>query len=229
MENKNAILLLSGELLLNVKLKKDSSKIENTLRILSKKELKSQLSTNEAKNTFWINIYNAYFQILASRNLNIGKAIFKIKEINIASTFFSLDDIEHGILRKYRWKKSFGYLPNFFQSAYIKELAVSKVDYRIHFALNCGAKSCPPIAFYTLMELNKQLDDAMYAFLFSETSINHKTKTIKTSKLLFWYQGDFGGLKGINQLLKTVFKLEEKSYKLKYNPYSWEPYLEHYV
>lgn len=30
----------------------------------------------------------------------------------------------------------------------IKKLAVSNLDYKIHFALNCGGKICPPIRFY---------------------------------------------------------------------------------
>jgi thiol-disulfide isomerase/thioredoxin len=34
-----------------------------------------------------------------------------------------------------------------------------KVDYRIHFALNCGAKSCPPIVYYSPEKLDQQLED----------------------------------------------------------------------
>ncbi|WP_434036937.1 DUF547 domain-containing protein [Formosa sp. 4Alg 33] len=224
-----SLLTLSETLLLCVKTKKDSSDIEHELSRMALTELYSQLSTDQEKNTFWINIYNAYFQILAGRDHTQGKHIFKVKTITIARTHFSLDDIEHGILRKYRWKKSLGYLPNLFVAPLIKKLAVRAVDYRIHFALNCGAKSCPPIAFYTLDKLDQQLDDAMYAFLSSETTVNSETKTIQTSKLLFWYQGDFGGLKGVRYMLKTVLSIENNSYALKYNSYSWEPQLENYV
>lgn len=53
-------------------------------------------------------------------------------------------------LRKHRWKWSFGYLPNPFELILIRNLAVQKVDCRIHFALNCGPKSCPQIGFNTL-------------------------------------------------------------------------------
>ena len=229
MKNYKRLLTLSETLLLNVKLKKDTREIEQELSAYDLSELYSQLATDIKKNAFWINIYNAYFQILARRNHSQGMAIFKIKGITIAETLFSLDDIEHGILRRFRWKKSLGYLPNLLVSRLIKKLAVQTVDYRIHFALNCGAKSCPPIAFYTLDKLDQQLDDAMYAFLSSETTINHKTKTIQTSKLLFWYQGDFGGLLGVKRTLKQVLQLESTSYTLKYNSYSWESQLENYV
>ncbi|CDF78106.1 conserved hypothetical protein (DUF547) [Formosa agariphila KMM 3901] len=229
MENSNRLLTISGALLLQVKLKKESRELEETLGMLSMAELYSELITDSEKNTFWINIYNAYFQILFSRDSTLGKAIFRNKDINIAQTYFSLDDIEHGILRRYRWKQSLGYFRNPFASRIVKKLAVSTIDYRIHFALNCGAKSCPPIAFYTLDALDEQLKEAMYSFLSSETSVNINTNTVHTSKLLFWYQGDFGGVKGVKAMLNTVLQIEINSYSLKYNSYSWEPHLENFV
>ncbi|PNW28463.1 DUF547 domain-containing protein [Formosa algae] len=229
MSNSNSIVGLSGTLLLHVKLNKDTKSLEQDLGNLSLKDLQSQLTTDQTKQTFWINIYNAYFQILATQNQTQGKHIFKIKSVNIAHTQFSLDDIEHGILRKYRWKKSLGYIQNPFVSALIKALAVQTIDFRIHFALNCGAKSCPPIAFYTLDKLDEQLDNAMYSFLSSETSIHRNTNTVQTSKLLFWFQGDFGGLKGVRRMLNKVLQIENNTYTLKYNAYSWEPHLENFV
>jgi len=41
---------------------------------------------------------------------------------------------------------------------------VSPVDPRIHFALVCGAKSCPPIKVYTPTSLQEGLDTATMAF-----------------------------------------------------------------
>jgi hypothetical protein len=229
MENFSNLLSLSGDLLLNVKMKSDLRVIEQKLRSISMTEMFCQLYTDEEKQTFWINIYNAYYQILASSVKTQRKSIFSKKEIFIAQTLFSLDDIEHGILRKYRWKKSFGYLPNPFASFLIRKLAVKEIDYRIHFALNCGAKSCPPIAFYALKKINNQLDEAMHAFIESETTIDTKNKIIFASKLMYWYQGDFGGLKGVKHTLKKVLQVEIGSYKLKFNPYSWEAHLEKYA
>lgn len=42
--------------------------------------------------------------------------------------------------------------------------AVQPMDKRIHFALVCGAKSCPPIRVYTPDELEEGLDAAAAAF-----------------------------------------------------------------
>lgn len=131
-------------------------------------------------------------------------------------------------LRKHRWKWSFGYLPNPFVSIVIRNLAVQKVDFRIHSALNCGAKSCAPIAFYTLEKLDKQLSDTMHSFIISETAIDMNNKTVATSKLLYWYRGDFGGTSGIKKVLQQVLELQFNTCKLSFNEYSWEPHLENY-
>ena len=42
--------------------------------------------------------------------------------------------------------------------------AVQPMDKRIHFALVCGAKSCPPIRVYTAEDLDEGLDAAASAF-----------------------------------------------------------------
>ena len=42
---------------------------------------------------------------------------------------------------------------------------ICTIHYRIHFALNCGAKSCPPIKTFTGEEVDTQLNLATQAFL----------------------------------------------------------------
>ena len=155
--------------------------------------------------------------------------IFTKKVIVIASKSFSLDNIEHDILRKYRWKFSMGYLPKFFPGKLIKQLAVSKIDYRIHFALNCGAKSCPPIAFYSYDKIDQQLDLASRNFLKSETVVNDELKEITTSKILSWFKGDFGGKKGIRKILGKEFGKDLSGYKIRFNDYDWDSVLKNYA
>jgi len=229
MANKNSLLSISEELLLHVKIKADTNLEEMALKNSSIIQLQNELKTDDAKKSFWINVYNAYFQLLIGKYKGQRKGLFSKKEIFIAQTRFSLDDIEHGILRKYTWKWSFGYIPDPFVSLLTRNLAVKKTDYRIHFALNCGAKSCPPIAFYIFNNIDKQLNDAMFSFLISETTINNQTKIINTSKLLYWYKGDFGGSKGIKTIISKVFESDLTKYKLVYNKYNWESQLENYT
>ncbi|WP_305952002.1 DUF547 domain-containing protein [Emticicia oligotrophica] len=224
MKNKLSINLteLSGKLLLHVKKHEDTTITQTLLENITVERLTDELNTDDVKKCFWINIYNAYYQLLALKYNQTRGDIFKRKEIKIARNQFSLDDIEHGILRKYRWKFSLGYLPNIFVSVLIKKLTVNVVDYRIHFALNCGAISCPPIAFYKIEQINTQLENAMFSFIEAETEIDETKKTIQTSKLMLWFKGDFGGKRGIKQMLEYVFEKELNGYKINYKAYNWD-------
>ena len=50
-------------------------------------------------------------------------------------------------------------------------LVVKEVDPRIHFALVCGAKSCPPIRVFSAANLEFGLAAAAKNFLDSETTV----------------------------------------------------------
>jgi hypothetical protein len=121
-----------------------------------------------------------------------------------------------------------GYLPQFLPSKLIKRLAVSKIDYRIHFTLNCGAKSCPPIAFYKYEDLEKQLTIATKSFLKSETDIDTVGKVLHTSKILQWFKGDFGRKKKIRSLLSKVLNRDFSGYSIKFKDYDWSALLKNY-
>ena len=138
---------LSEKLLLAVKMQQDTTSFVAKIEALPRKELEQELSTDMHKKAFWINIYNAFFQILRKEKGLVKPNIYRDQVIVIAGQAFSLDDIEHGILRKNQYKYPIGFLRKIFSGRLIKRLAVDELDYRIHFALNCGAKSCPPIAF----------------------------------------------------------------------------------
>lgn len=220
---------LSQELLLAVKMNEPLEDLLILIADLDLGELKNQLKNDTNKKAFWINIYNAFFQILR-KNKKIKKPkIYKRKLLHIAGKQFSLDDIEHGILRKYRYKFSLGYLPNIFCARLIKEIAVNTIDYRIHFALNCGAKSCPPIAFYSPDKLDGQLDMATISFLESETNIDHNKKEIQITRIFKWFVGDFGGKSGIHRILHKHLSIKNQEYKLIFKEFSKEEALSNYV
>lgn len=222
------IVELSSKLLYTVKTEASTDSIENALTTLKPDELITGLNNDTARKVFWINIYNAYYQLLAGREQKIRPKIFTGKFICIAGIYFSLDDIEHGILRRYRWKYSMGYLPQFWPRKIIKQLAVSSIDYRIHFALNCGARSCPPIAFYEYANLDKQLNLATASFLRSETTIDSVNKKIITSKILSWFKADFGGRSGIRKILSAVLNKDLSDYKVSFRNYDWSAQLKNF-
>ncbi|NIJ54514.1 DUF547 domain-containing protein [Dyadobacter arcticus] len=212
---------LSGKLLLQVKMDEPVDSLREVLAKIETDSLIWSLSNDDARKTFWINIYNAYFQILATKEKKTRPAIFKEKRITIGGVRLSLDQIEHGILRRYRSKFSLGYLPQFFPGKIIKQLAVSQIDYRIHFALNCGATSCPPIAFYDYSKIDKQLSIAASSFLKTDTQIDSLEKQVMVSRILQWFKADFGGNKGIRIILKKYLSQDFSDYSLKFKEYDW--------
>lgn len=147
------------------------------------------LKTDKQKLAFWINVYNGMTNYLIIRNklkqhMKEIPDFFAANRLEIGGYWLSLDDIEHGILRKNARK----HLP---LDSPILQLEVKELDYRIHFALNCGALSCPPIAYYQADRINQQLAMAMDSFVGTEFIVNEVSKTIICSSLFDWYREDF--------------------------------------
>jgi len=220
---------LSEQLLLAVKKEAPHENLLDALAQFPISEVENQLINDSYKNAFWINIYNSFFQILRKHKYLEQPKIYTTKQIIIAKYHMSLDDIEHGILRRFRYKYSLGYLPNLFVASQIKKWAVTTMDFRIHFALNCGAKSCPPIAFYSVDKLEEQLELAAISFIREETIIDKQLKKAHVSRLFLWFLNDFKGAKGTREILRRYLSQDFSKYKLVYNDYSWEEYLNNYA
>lgn len=203
--SNNPIIKLSQEYIYKAKTGESLDSVNMQLAEFSFSDIEPSLQTDNDKKAFWINIYNGYTQAALSKNPEQyadRNAFFGSKVINIAGKKFSLDDIEHGILRRSKIKWSLGYLNKIFPSKTEKRLRVEKVDYRIHFALNCGAKSCPPIAFYDNRIIEEQLESATSVYLNGEASYDSSSNEVMVPKLMSWFRGDFGGKKGIIAILK---------------------------
>ncbi len=121
---------------------------------------------------------------------------------DIAGLRFTPDDIEHGILRantRHPYATPEG--RNSFWSAGDPRtsLSVDNLDPRVHFVLNCGAASCPPIKVLG-EDPEPALASATAAYLSGDNlrittkvGISGERKTVVTlPKLLFWYSCDFG-------------------------------------
>lgn len=220
---------LSEQLLLQVKNGTFVEETREQLEAIPWGSFVNYFQSDNRKKAFWINVYNAYFLYLR-RELEVEKPdIYRKKLINVAGNFFSLDDIEHGILRRFRLKWAKGYLADPFVSLPIRQLALEQIDPRIHFALNCGAISCPPIAFYSLDKLHQQLEMATLSFLEADVEVLPESKEVHISRLFHWYIGDFGGRNGIKRFLRDKLDLEIRGMKLVYKTYNWEEQLDNFV
>lgn len=194
--------------------------------------LARSMNTEDEKLAFWINTYNAFVQHILLSDTTLfddrGK-FFGTKRVNIAGEMFSFDDIEHGIIRSSRWKLSLGYIRNPFAARPIKMLRTKSPDGRVHFALNCGAISCPKIATYYPDKVEGQLDIIAEQYLKSTSVIDNRTITV--TPLMSWFRGDFGGKKGMKKdyLLRYGVVDEIEGREIKFGDYDWSLSLGNYT
>jgi Protein of unknown function, DUF547 len=143
-----------------------------------------------AAKAFWINLYN----LLTLHGVIQGRVRQTVLEVpgftkrfvyRVSDFDFSLDDIEHGVLRGNRTLIG---KPHFAVDDPRLQF-VLELDPRVHFALNCGAVSCPTIRTYDATNLEAQLETAMKSYL-SQVRIEHGRVVLP--RILQWYARDFG-------------------------------------
>lgn len=218
---------LAEDLFYNFRMDYSYQEYQNGLAAYSLDSLAKELDTDQKRITFWVNIYNVYAQIKMQENPSGYQKKFKFfgeKSIVIGGELFSLNQIEHGILRHSKSIITKGTTNKLFVSKREKNLRVQNLDPRIHFALNCGAESCPPIAFYEVNHINEQLELATQGFLQTTTNYDSTVNQVEVSRILSWYRGDFGGKKGIVTWLKQYKLIADDVHpKVKFARYDWNP------
>lgn len=212
---KNYYIALSEDILSLARQGKDTNQLRRRLFYILETKLEKNLYNDALKKAFWINIYHSYYLII-SKETQTTDLIFDIKRIKIARSFFSLNDIEHGILRKFKFKMGFGYISNPFYSDTIKKFAVNAVDYRILFALKSHSLNENSIQYYSDLHIEEQLTLVTKSCIREMTQFNHTTKKIEVPQFFFSYTKDFGGIKSIKNLIGTIFKIDLKAYKLRF-------------
>jgi hypothetical protein len=166
---------------------------------------------------FWLNLYNA-LTLHAIEQTQIQKTV--LESIGFYARFaylvgghpYSLNDIEHGVLRANR--AVFGRPP--FASNDPRTKNILPFEARIHFALNCGATSCPPIRAYVGSNLEAQLELATGSYL---QVCKLEAGVVWLPRLLAYYPQDFP--KPLEFVRVYRPDLPQKS-RIKYLPYSWK-------
>tara|TARA_R110002051_G_scaffold92450_1_gene162126 strand:- start:1266 stop:2048 length:783 start_codon:yes stop_codon:yes gene_type:complete len=224
---------LSEQFLRNIKEGKNTQDIQNALANTSLEALESGLETNDQKTAFWLNIYNAYIQVILTKNPELYEdrsSFFKREQINIAGKMFSFADIEHGMVRKSQWEYGLGYVRKWFPGKFERTLRVEERDYRIHFALNCGAKDCPPVAIYEADRLDEQLNKGTQRFLSKTSEFDSIQRKASVTSLFSWFRGDFGGKSGTKEILKKNEIINStRDVELIYKNYDWTLYLDNFI
>lgn len=160
--------------------------------------------SREEKLAYWINAYNAFtiklildnYPVKSIMDIDGGKAWDKVW-IKLGNKSYSLNQIENEIIR-----------PQFKEP-------------RIHFAVNCAAKSCPPLLNQAWMPatLDAQLEQRAKSFVNNPAYNTIKTSNIQVSKIFEWYNQDFGNLISfLNNYSATTIK---SGAAIAYREYDW--------
>ena len=184
--------------------KADITAFDAYLKSLAANPVQSSWSSRQ-KMAYWINAYNAFtiklivdnYPVKSITDLDGGKPWDK-KWIKLGGKTYSLNNIEHDILR-----------PQF-------------KDARIHFAVNCAAKSCPPVwnKAWTAANLNGQLERSAKAFINNAKYNNVGGSNAAISKIFEWYAVDFGD-DIVSYLNKYASTKVDAGTVVTYKDYNW--------
>ena len=167
----------------------------------------SVLRSGEERLAFWINLYNALIidAVVAFRPQNSVRedhGFFRRAAYIVGGRRYSADDIEHGILRGNR--RHFHpaiLLPQFASDDPRLPLSLRPPDPRVHCALVCASRSCPPIAAYLPDHIDEQLDLACSSFVNGGGVRVEDGERLCLSPIFRWYGRDFGGRRGVREFL----------------------------
>ena len=183
--------------------KKDQRSLEIYIETLEKFP-PPYTSSSDYKLSYWINIYNALTVQLILNNYPLKsikdlRSPWRKKLLEIGGQKYSLNDIEHNILRKMN-------------------------EPRIHFAINCASKSCPKLLneAYQEKKLNNQLDQATRNFLSDSTKNILNNLELKLSKIFLWYGNDFGSKEERLNFIAKYSDIVIERPNINYMNYNWD-------
>lgn len=196
------------------KLKANPEKLEAYLDMLA--VAKPAEMPYSAQLAFWINTYNAliikgvidHYPTKSVRKIKLFGGFFSRLKFQVAGEKYSLNQIEHDIIRK------------------------EFVDPRVHFALVCASKSCPPLenSVYLSETIEEQLDAVTLKFVTNpeKVRLDRAKRRVYLSKIFKWYKKDFTeGYDGVPDFLSDYLPAEDadfvlaKDVKFHYLGYDW--------
>lgn len=167
-------------------------------------EQKPSAMTRDEALAYWINAYNAFtikfildkYPVSSITELDGGNP-WDVKRIKLDGRTLSLNQIENEIIR-----------PQFNEA-------------RIHFAVNCAARSCPPLMnkAWTAQSLEEDLERQTRQFINNSKFNVISSGSVKISKIFEWYASDFDGL--ISYLNRYTNRRVNDDARVEYLDYDW--------
>jgi len=157
---------------------------------------------------FYLNAYNAWI---------LHEALAKYPTASVKDTFFTFFTSKR--IKVAGQETSFNALE--------KETIRSKFsEPRVHFALNCASRSCPPLnrEAFTGPKLDEQFERLAKGYVNSEKGVKYsaESKSAQLSKIFDWYKDDFkaegGPMAFINKRRSTPLPSDAK---ISYQEYDW--------
>ncbi len=155
--------------------------------------------------SFWLNVYNALvLHAVVARGVDKGvralSDFFSGSRYLISGQEFSLDDIEHGLLRVNAPRLRVGAKP---LPAGDPRLALAPFmfDERVHFAMYSACRSSPRPAAYADEGFGAKLEEAACAYIAAHARVADGGATLVVPKLFDWYGVDFGGTSGVRDFV----------------------------
>lgn len=188
--------------------KSEYDKLNKYLKKLEVLKISPKSKENKDKAT-WLNAYNALsvklildnYPITSINDIKVPQGdIWNYKNINVGGTKYSLNQIEHDILRK-TWS-----------------------DPRIHAAINCASFSCAKLhnSAFTEANVETKLSELMSSFINDKHRNFISEYDVRLSKSFEWYGSDFKKGGNIFQFLRQYTDAKISPYaKLSYLPYDW--------
>ena len=189
-------------------LKTDEARLDMYMEYLAATSPNKTWSVNKQK-AFWINAYNAYTLKIILENYPLksitkikkkGKTAWKIPFVKVGNKLYTLDHIEHKILRK-----------NLF-------------DPKIHVGVNCASISCPKLSNIAFTEENieAELTRLMNDFVNDPSKNKLSKKKVQISSIFDWFKDDFTKNNSVIDYLNTFSEIEINSNaKINYLKYDW--------
>jgi hypothetical protein len=159
--------------------------------------------TRPERLAFCINTYNT----LVARGIaafGLRRSVWEVPDffgqiaVRVDGLVFSADDIEHGVLRGNRPHPLSDAVP-FAADDPRRRHAIEPPDPRIHFAVSCGACSCPPVHRYEAQGLDAQLEAVTREFVARDVRLEAGVPIL--SQIFEWFAEDFSDAGGVAAFL----------------------------
>ena len=188
--------------------KEDLPKLQKYIHFLNQTSPEQSWSVNKEK-AFWINAYNANTILLILQEYPVksimdikikGNTAWKNPFVTIGGKTYTLDYIEHEILRK------------------------KFTDPRIHVGVNCASISCPKLlnVDFTEDNIDNELEQLMTEFINHNSRNKISENKVQISSIFNWFKEDFTKNGSIINYLNnySTIKINKKA-EISYLKYDW--------